>query len=72
MTHTNPIAGRSTAQHLKAERDQLKREQLEALQRARFGGMTAEETKSYDERHRRIKEIMRQLALMEEARASRS
>jgi hypothetical protein len=72
MTHTNPIDGRSTAQHLKAERDQLKRKQLEALQRARFGGMTAEETEAYDECHRRIKEIMRQLALMEEGTGSRS
>ena len=66
MTHTNLIDGRLTAQHLKAERDQLKREQIEALRQARFGGMTAEETKAYDERHRRIKELMRQLALLEE------
>ena len=40
------------------------------LRLARFGGMTPAETKSYDERHGRIKELMQQLELFDKGTAS--
>jgi hypothetical protein len=63
MTHTKPPDGQTTAQRLKKELDRLKRAQIEALQAARFGGMTAAEMKAYDERHGRIQELVQRLEL---------
>lgn len=63
MTHTKLPNGQTTAQRLKKELDRLKREQIEALQAARFGGMTDAEMKAYDDRHGRIQELVQRLEL---------
>ncbi len=63
MTHTKRPDGQTIAQRLKKELDRLKRAQIEALQAARFGGMTASEMKAYDERHGRIQELVQRLEL---------
>jgi len=52
--------------HAKDEIDRLKGQQSDALTRAIYLGMTADEAKEFDERQLRIRELLQELALLEE------
>jgi hypothetical protein len=56
----------TTIQRLKCEIEKLKRQQIEALKSAAFVRMTPAEATLYDDRIRRISELIQQLALREQ------
>jgi hypothetical protein len=54
-------------QQLKREIDRLTQVQADALKSATFIGMTPDEAKEYDERRQKIRELVKELALLEKA-----
>jgi hypothetical protein len=63
MTQIGSSEDRNAIDHLKEEIDRLSQQQTSALWMATFGGMTADEAKEYDGRHRKIVKLMKELAL---------
>jgi hypothetical protein len=56
---------RPDLQRLKQEITRLHDEQSKALAKAIYVGMSVEETKQYDERHKRINHLVQELAALE-------
>lgn len=52
---------------IKQEIDLLTEQQMEALKRATYLGMTTDEAKDYDARRKRIVELVQELSLLERA-----
>ena len=57
--------------YLKAEFDKLSEEQLLALRRATYAGMTPQEAKIYDDRRRKISVVARRLSVLLRLQANR-
>jgi nitrogen regulatory protein PII len=55
----------ASIRRLGKEVKRLSEQQAEAMQRARFGGMTVREVNGYGARHRRIIQLLKQLAMLE-------
>jgi hypothetical protein len=65
----SPDTGRSLRQRIATEITQLSEEQTEAMCRATFLGMTLDEAKQYEERRRRIADLIEQLEMVAGRRA---
>jgi hypothetical protein len=55
----------ASIRRLGKEVKRLSEQQAEAMQRARFGGMTVREVNEYGARHRRIIQLLKQMAMLE-------
>ena len=54
----------ASVRRFEKEVERLSGQQTEAMQRARFGGMTLREVKEYGARHRRIIRLLQELAVL--------
>lgn len=65
-----PSENLTTIRNIQTEINKLAEQQIEALKKSTFGGMTLDEGREYDARRRRMIELSQQLSALKEGRSS--